>query len=242
MPTRHVPKTAARLLRGVAVAALAAATLQASATLVTTRVALSANDFVEWGQLGAEDVSPLVTPASITSNLGVNGSASNAGGDLYRFDEGGLWGGNFAVGAELIGTLLEPGPIVVDFAIGLSKVGAQIQAADYGAFGGIISVFGSAANLLETYTVNGMSNGNADDSAIFIGVSRLTADIFRVEFNVSGTPNMDFAINRLDLSVDGVVNGVPEPASWALAGFALAALARTRKRRLPDAGESAPTV
>lgn len=220
---------AAGLLAGL----LALASAPAFAGLVTSRVALGGTDFIDWGQLGA-DSTEVVSPAAVTSALGVSASVSNPSGSMWRFDEGGgTFAGNFAAGDQLLSTFFTEGPVVINFGNAQSRVGAQIQANDFGAFSGVIEVYSVLNVLLESWSFDGVSNDAGDNSAIFIGVSRSSADIDHVSFRITGPANLDFAINRVDLSDSVPGTGLPEPASLALVGLALtgALVARRRARR-----------
>ena len=217
------------LLRALAGGVLAASALQASAGLVTTRAALAADDAIDWGQLAGNQATEYAGVSSVTSTLGVIAAASNSAGSLFRFDENdGAFTGNFAIGDKLVSTFFTSGPIVVDFTTGLSKIGAQIQANNYGAFTGVITAYDSANSVLESWGFVGDSNGNQDNSAIFIGISRANADIDHVSFSIAG--GADFAINQVALS-RMTDQRVPEPASWGLAALSLVGLGLSRRRK-----------
>jgi len=208
------------MVAGLLAGLLTLVSTPASATLVTLRADLGGTDYIDWGPLGG-DGTQLTSSESVTSSLGVNATVSNSSGDLWTFVEGaGTFAGNFSTGDKLLSTFFTPGPIVIDFASGQSRVGAQIISNVYGPFNGVIAVYDMLDQLLESYSVGGVSSGDGDNSAIFIGVSRATADIGRVVFDVTDIivdPNFDpdFTINRLALS--SATTAVPVPAAaWLL--------------------------
>lgn len=217
-------------------AILALASLPASAALVTSRGTLAATGSLDWAQLGVDG--DLVTaPASVNTSIGgLSASVTNPGGGTFtRFDEGtGSWAGNFAVGAALLTTFGSGGSIKIDFSQGISRVGAQIQGIDWASFNGVISAYGTSGSPLETYTINDPTvDFTPDDSAMFLGISRDTADIDYVVFSITGANNLEFGINELSLSQEAVTvtpPTVPEPASLALVALSLAGLGITRRR------------
>jgi hypothetical protein len=201
----------------------------ASVILVTLPAALGANDSIDWSQLGPS-FTFLTSPQSVVSGGGLNASVSSSGGQFERRDQNNGWGGNFAPGTPLLWDR-EVGPeILVTFATPISGAGAQIQADFFGPFTAQIIVNGGA---LGTFTENGTSNGNSDNSAIFIGALSSIADITTIQFDLtsaSSEPN-DFAIGPVALNTTGAA--VPEPSSLVLLVTVLAALAlslRNRKR------------
>jgi len=220
--------TSRRLRTGLLAAActsLLATALPASAALVTSRAGLAGTDFIDWGQLGGS-FTTVVDPVTVTTNLGLTAMVSMPGGaNMERRDQNNGWGGNFAGGDKLLWTLNSSGPITIDFATGLSAIGAQIQANFFGAFDGLITAYDSSNNILESYSVQGNSNSNGDNSAIFIGIQRSAGDIDHVEFAIANGNGPDFAINQVDLQQ------VPEPGSLALAGLAFVGTVLTRRRK-----------
>jgi hypothetical protein len=67
-----------------------------------------------------------------------------------------------------------------------------------------LTAFDASDNVLGTFDWVGNSNGNSDNSAIFIGVNDNTASISKLAFSVPIAPAnpQDFAINRL--AIDSV--------------------------------------
>ena len=86
----------------------------AAADLISSRAALGADDFIDWGQLGKESFIPTL-PASLTSNGGLVAALDNLNSNsgITRLDQGGLWRGNFADGDALAVAQPNGGPLGV---------------------------------------------------------------------------------------------------------------------------------
>ncbi len=211
----------AYLVLAASAAVLAVAT-PASAGGVTSPGAVI--DTIDWSQLGAEGTF-VATPATVTTSLGDVVTVSNAASaSLLRVDQSSAWSGNFAPGTTLLWTtpFLGGSDITLTFKNPIYAVGAQIQADDGGPFTAQITVNGT-----QSFTENGVSNANADNSAIFIGWQG--GPINTVEFTLtSAATNLgDFAIGPVLISTPGPVPGA---GVAGLAALALAGLyARTRR-------------
>ena len=173
-------------------------TAEAALVQVSARANLGANDFIEWNILPHPANIP--SPITIASWLGNSATVSNPR-DFSIVAEGMGWSGNFASGDVLIVSDNGGGPTVIEFTTLVAGAGMQIQSRPLGAFTAQINVFGVSGTLLGSFTVNGISESTADNSAVFLGVRELnqTAIIKRIELSMVIPPDEVYAINRLDL-------------------------------------------
>jgi hypothetical protein len=200
---------------------------------LNTSIPSSPVDTFDWSTLGTT-YTDITTPASITAIGGLTATVDNGGGLSQRLDEGSGWSGNFANGAPLLWNQDNQNNITLTFSSPVTGAGAQIQADDFGSFTAEISLYGASNNLLTSFTENGVSTDNNDNSAIFIGARSTTgaADIYAISFS---TPVSEGDNN---FAIGNVLVGVPEPASsyagWAgILACGLVALHRSfRKKEL----------
>ena len=154
-----------------------------------------------WGQLGTS-FTVLGSPQQVVATDGSGGTVSSAGGIFLRLDQSNGWSGNFAAGTHLLWDYQAGPDITIKFAAPVSSAGAQIQADYYGAFTAEIIAYDLGGNVIGTVSENGVSNGYADGSAIFIDFVSSSADIATIEFLVTSatySPN-DFAIGPVQFS------------------------------------------
>jgi hypothetical protein len=214
----------------------------AAPVVVTDRASLGGTNFVDWGQLGppgTEVASPFIIPSS---SKAVSLSVTNLEApSLFKIlvqqpllsPE--LWNGNFAEGDRVLWTDFLIGPMVIEFSRPVVAAGAQIQMNLWLPFTAKLDVYDIRNTLIASFTLNGISNGATDNSAIFLGVRDTGATIKRIVYSVVDSADsspMDFAINQLDLLVD---MPVPSMSQGGLILFALllmgVALLFARRRR-----------
>ena len=174
----------------------------AAPVVVTSRAGLAGNDFVDWGGFGPE-FTTVPNPSNISSNTAtITATVSMPSEDFQRVDQSTGWAGNFASGDHLLWTVVpNNGPIVITFDNPVKGAGAQIQTDFFGPFTATIHVYDASNTLIGSFNSAGNSTGDADNSAIFLGVMDTSPTIKRIEYSVisSAPPFNDFAINQLDL-------------------------------------------
>lgn len=198
-----------------------------------------ASDTIDWGQLGPT-YTLLTTPENWTSTstlytgeVGITGSPIGTQ-NFERRDQGKGWAGNFFPGEHLIWNEgLQPTGIDIGVLFNQSVYGggAQIQADSYGPFTATLTAYKccgvSPGNLIGTVVMNGVSNGNGDGSAIFIGFLSNTPNVWFLNFNVVDQfGNDNLAIGTVTFQP------VPEPGSLLLLGSGVLGLATVIRRKL----------
>ncbi|MBL8330197.1 MAG: hypothetical protein JNJ71_15265 [Rubrivivax sp.] len=224
------------LARTLSLGVLLGAAFQAQALTVQfgSRAALAGTDTLTWGQLGPDITFGITSPSAVTTTGLASATVSNPGGDMIRADEGGLmsgYKGSFAVGAQLLGTIDNAGPLTISFANPVARVGAQIQSLEYGTFTGWLSAYDAGNSLLGTVSVGGLSGDLQTNTAPFLGIGSSAVNIKSVSFSVTGTPNDYLMINTVDLSQQVVLAPIPEPQAYVLALAGMLVLGVAARRR-----------
>ncbi|MGB3532904.1 MAG: PEP-CTERM sorting domain-containing protein [Microcoleaceae cyanobacterium] len=204
-------------------------------SLITDRTEIGGNDQLDWSSLGQVfdpfNFDPTVfLPNTISAvsddNLGITVDIPSASSPSitppFVFKSGLRPVGiptNFADGDFILFTGFEPpqpgafmpalgnpGPITITFDTPVKGAGTQLAVDDTLVFEAFISAFDAGDNLLATFSVDGTSSLNLDNSAVFLGVQSDTANISRLVFS-SSEDNRAIGINTLSIA------SVPEPTS-----------------------------
>lgn len=205
-----------RSLTCLVLAAAAAIPTQAAITSAASRLALGANDNLNWNSAGPEFVY-LGNSFNVNTFDGVTVNVS-AGANMERTDQGSSWFGNFGAAEALLWTGFENyGPLTLNPTSLIAGGGAQIQTSGYGAFTALIEAYGPGNTFLGSYSVNGMSTEDEDDSAIFLGLYSDSFDIDKLVFSITAADDLafaDFAIDDVDLITGN--QAVPEVQTYAM--------------------------
>jgi hypothetical protein len=221
-------------LMGLALLGIAVPSQSQAISEVTTRAGIMQNDYTDWGQLGLPYTEVASGSTARSFVYGVVTTFSQPGNlNFERVDQSptGGWSGNFATGDHLLWNWWNwnyTGTITLTFNKGLLAVGAQIEGDTYGTFGATIQAFNKLGVSLGSFSEDGYSAGGDGNSAIFLGVSDTSADIFKIVYtvNVNGVAT-DFAINQLAMRT----STVPLPPSVLLLGSGLLGLLGLRRFR-----------
>lgn len=224
-----------RLMMLACAAALFASTSAfAAISAVGTRPGLAPNDSIDWVQLGPA-FTPVPNGSTALSLGGITATLTGPADPMERRDQSfGGWAGNFAPGDALLWTNDADGPLTIEFDVPVFGAGAQIQRDAYGDFQALIEAYDGGGGLLGSFLALGTSNGDGDNSAIFLGVLSDVANIKKIVYDVDGG-TQDFAINLLSLKTEGGVPpqphpSIPEPGTLSLLSLGVVSVLRRRRR------------
>jgi hypothetical protein len=222
-----------------------------SYSLVTSRTALAGADSLNWGTLGPAGT-VVANPSTILSTSGRSVSLSQPTqfGGFAIFEQtppttADSWNGSFAPGDMLLyggnrGSK-KSDPYTLNFGVTpIAAGGAQIESDYNGKFTAEVQALDAKGNVLASFTEVGNSTHAADNSAIFIGISSTSVNIYQIALSLTKAPSStigDFAINQFDFRTSAAAAA---PAVRQLASaVGLAPLASS----LPNAGQPAlPTA
>ena len=217
----------------------------AGSTSVTTEAALLANDFIDWGQFGADFTIVNSGTHGFTNNgigftvYSVNDNTSvDDGGQYQLLTEGSTWNGGFNPGDHVLfktgsfavnSTDLE---IVFDQKIG--GIGSGFQSNAFGDFTGSMGAWDNnpyfIANNVGFSSNFGNNHGGSDGTAPFMGVLSDQTDILAAYLEVQMADFSDSLGSGWSHTLVRDTGAVPEPASMAVLGLGAIALIRRRRQ------------
>jgi hypothetical protein len=215
---------------GAAVLSVAATVpAQATITQISSAADLGSATTVDWAIFGPV---PSTVSTFAEEQVGPLSVHINTASGQLNLETGSTVGGFLPADtllSQLPGNLSDP--IQVGFSAPVRGVGTQIESLLSGPFTGIMDLFDTSGTLLGEVTVDATTTTDSDGSAPFIGAISDSEDISFVTFAVNnGNPTFpeagDVAINALLFEAP-----VPEPATLALFGAALAGLGAIRGRK-----------
>ena len=161
----------------------------------TNKNAFGAEDYIDWSQLGGAGTT-ISVPASVTSNRSKTATVS-ALTSLYAMVQGTNWAGNFSPGDALLYSWGNT-EITITMGSAVAGLGCQIQSSQGGPYYGEIDVYDVSDTKILNFKSYGVSNSNADGSAVFIGARSQSKNIKKVVFSLFETSKPGkFVINRL---------------------------------------------
>ena len=223
-----------KFLSVLSIAAISAFATSANAIPVeiTSRALLGENDSVDWSAFGPVDtlVPNGSTVTSVTGNTLTVSNTIEPATPFRVFQQvppvvTGFWNGNFAPLDAVLSPNGRPGDILIQFTTPVAGAGVQIQDGTLGIAFTTTLVVTDIHGVKTTFTESGVSNSNADNSAIFLGVMDTVADIVSIDYSSSGTGNGP-GINKLD-----IIETTPLPAALPLFASGLGALGLLGWRR-----------
>jgi hypothetical protein len=201
-----------------------------SFSLVTSRTALAGTDSLNWGTLGPPAPQTIVAnPFTILSAGGRSVSVSQPTqfGPFAVFEQtppttANTWNGNFAPGDTLLyggnpNYLKKSDPYTLNFgATPVAAGGAQIESNYVGKFTAEVQALDASGNVLASFTEGGNATQAADNSAIFIGISSTSDNIYQIALSLTRAPSStigEFAINQFDFRTSPLAAVTPATAS-----------------------------